>query len=177
MKYFFSSLLALSFIVSMTACSSVEIVRVTDDNRNSIEGLRFYRPVPYLLVTESAQAKKSKENTAASEYTYQIKYLPDKSEEYAIQTRYRFGSLKNSYKLEDGWNLTLVDVNADQKIPETIAAVGDLAASIAKAVTTLKLSPSATEEITVPPGLYSIEFDKKTGLVTRLVRVKVSVSD
>ena len=52
--------------ILMTGCAGVEITKITPKNADK-EGIRFYRPWPYLLVTEDANGKFQTQNI----YNYQ----------------------------------------------------------------------------------------------------------
>lgn len=56
----------------------------------------------------------------------EIKYLPDYNEEYSIRLRPGIGLGSLSLNLQDGWNLTSVNMQTDQKLPELLTAIGGL---------------------------------------------------
>ena len=65
----------------------------------------------------------------------EIKYLPDYNEEYSIKLRPGLGTGSLNFKLDDGWNLTSVGMQTDQKIPEIISSVANLVGAIRGAPT------------------------------------------
>jgi hypothetical protein len=133
----------------MAGCSGVEIKRVMS-NDSSTTGLRFYRPYPYLLVT-SEEGKTS--------LTVKVVYLPNLKEDYALSVTSRMGSVDAKFTLENGWNLTTYGAAIDPKTSEIISALtGSL-----KAVAGLP-GLKAVEELR--PGLYRLDFDEKTGLIS-----------
>jgi hypothetical protein len=142
------SLLAV-LILLVAGCAGVEVTRITDPNSNQ-EGVRFYRPHPYLWVTED----KEKDNLQGT-----IIWLPNKKEEYAIKVKSGIGSVDAKFKLADGWNLTDFGEVRDSKIPETITA---LTGSLKGLADILKLA----KEEELRPGLYILIFDDKTGLIS-----------
>ena len=145
-------LLALA-LFSFVGCAHLDIHK-TDDEKNPGEyGLRFYRPRPYLLVTLSDKG-----------CTPSIQYLPDYSQEYILHPHYWIGSLTFKPTLEDGWNLTAFDSTVDTKIPDTINALTGFMKSAAEIATKQK----AGEPASFGPGLYSMTFDKKSGLLTKI---------
>jgi len=179
----------------MTGCADVQVKKVTSDSQ---EGIRFYRPHPYLLVTREkvqkpsdqpkplAQKEKSKEGvrgktvastpppSADNVTTYiQVVWLPDKSENYAIKTKSGFGTVDATVKLDNGWQLTQFGGKIDSKVPETITA----ATGFLKALPGLTMgmiekegeAPAKPEMI--PPGLYRLEFDEIKGWVIGASRV------
>ncbi len=145
-------LLSLFFLpFFLFSCAVVTVKKVTPDNVNT-PGVRYYRPYPYLLVTNQSE--------------YKVIYLPKMDEEYSVSTSPGFGSAGASCKLVDGWNLTEYSDKLDSKVPETISAVSGLlkeAAAAAKGMTDLR---------GLSPGLYRFDFDKQTGFVTGLTCVK-----
>jgi len=64
-----NKLLVVTLLAMLAGCAGIKIVKVTDD---STEGLRFYRPEPYLIVTSSSTT---------------IQWLPNFKQEYAVQVR------------------------------------------------------------------------------------------
>jgi hypothetical protein len=127
------------------------------------DGIHYYRPKPYLLVTESltekpraAGGKPEKTESCVAE----IKYLPDYTQEYVIVPHYWLGSVALKPTLADGWNLTNFDSTVDTKVPETITAFANLAKAAAPGGVTslgagLKVTP-APPSGNVSPGLYAI---------------------
>ena len=99
-------------IFLMTGCAGVEIAKITSDNPYR-EGLRFYRPYPYLWVTKDKDG-----NLQGS-----ILYLPNKNEEYVIRVKSGIGSVDAKFTLENGWNLTGLNEVRDSKTPEMITAL------------------------------------------------------
>ena len=79
-------------IFLMVSCASVEITRITPENPYK-EGIRFYRPYPYLLVTKDKEGKNLESK---------IIYLPNKNEEYAIKVKSGIGTVDTKFTLEDG---------------------------------------------------------------------------
>lgn len=175
----------------MTGCTGVKVFKV---NSPAQEGVRYYRPKPYLFITGKAvpaeepqggptltiQQQSPLEVKQAAETAYsprclinqatylqdppvmalpevtlvpdqmsdhvdnnkpatftaeepplieismQLQYLPDFAEEYAIQYKPGLGSGKLKLTLENGWNLTSLDTEADQKTDEIIGSVASL---------------------------------------------------
>jgi len=179
----------LSAFFLLAGCAGVDVKKVTSGKE---EGIRFYRPHPYLLVTltpppttgaesgpSTADKPKPKQATPPADPTpatpdstgkvyMQIVWLPDKSENYAIEIRSGLGTIDSSFQLKDGWQLTQFGGKIDTKIPETIAAVSSLLQAAAGVPAKVmmgerRLAPAET----IKPGLYRLEFDK-SGMVTRI---------
>jgi hypothetical protein len=138
-------------LVAMSGCSTVEVKPFDGTYK---DGLRFYRPEPYLLVT------KDKDGIVQSA----IVYLPNKKEEYIVRAVPRLGTVDMKAALDGGWNLTSLGATIDTKIPETITALSGLA----QAAAGLR-GRSMTDE----PGLYRIEFDSTTGRVSTITKVPI----
>jgi hypothetical protein len=140
-------IVSLALAIVIAGCSTVKITKVFDSTYS--DGLRFYRPELYLLVTMDKDG-----NLQTS-----VIALPNKSEEYVIRPNVRFGAVEVNVTLESGWNLTQLGNKIDAKIPETISALtGTLQA--AGGIAALRTS------LPFEPGLYQIEFDKKSGIVS-----------
>ena len=142
----------LFLLVLLVACAEVMVKRVTPPNDANTTGVRYYRPYPYLLVTNQSE--------------YKVIYLPKMDEEYSVSTSPGFGSAGAACKLTDGWNLTEYSDKLDSKVPETINAVSGLLKEAAAA------AKGAIEPKGLPPGLYRFDFDKQTGFVIGLTCVK-----
>lgn len=136
-------------IVLLSGCASVEITRVTKDNPYK-EGIRFYRPYPYLLITKAKQA----ENLECK-----IIFLPNASEEYVVRMKSGFGSAEAKLTLENGWNLTQFGETRESNS-------ADMAAALTSSLSGLKEFLKMTQEKELSPGLYAFVFDEKTGLVS-----------
>jgi hypothetical protein len=136
-------------------CASVAVTRLTKD-ADYREGIRFYRPQPYLLVS-----------TKGSDRAAQIVWLPKKDEEYVLRVRQGLGAVDAKFALQDGWNLTEFGESRD---PQTADFLGG-AIGLAKTVEALALPPSFGD---LPPGLYGIEFDAATGLVRGIRRIDLT---
>jgi hypothetical protein len=151
------SLLSASIIL-ITGCAQVEVTRITPDHPYK-EGVKFYRPHPYLWVTRDTTGK----------LQGTIIWLPNKNEEYAITVSNGIGSVDLKYKLADGWNLTEFGEVLDSKFPESITA---LTGSLKELTGLAVAAPKGGLET----GLYSLMFDKVTGLVIEIRPVGVRPS-
>ena len=144
-------LYSLSLCIFLTiGCAGVEISKITPENPYK-EGLRFYRPYPYVWVTKDKDG----------DLQGIIVWLPDRSEEYVIRVKSGIGSVDSKFTLQDGWNLTGLNETRDSKTPEMINALrGSL-----KDLTGI-LKKAREEEF--HPGLYMLLFDDQTGLINGL---------
>lgn len=112
-------------------------------------GIRFYRPQPYILVSQTKDDKGSPTGNSIS-----VVYLPDPTQEYVIRVDAGFGSVSMKPTLTDGWNLVGLDTTIDTKIPETITAlVGAAKLGVAPGA---KQVPGHDVEETIKPGLYKL---------------------
>ena len=97
--------------LGLTGCAGYTVKPHPGDHD---EGLRFYRPEPYLLVTlkctESATAT-SKSTT--SEPTVTVVWLPAWDDEFAISTWSFLSKAEFAFVLGDGWRLTSVTAKTD----------------------------------------------------------------
>ncbi len=142
--------------VLLSACATVQITKVNDSTYK--DGLRFYRPDLYLLVT-----KDKEENLQTT-----VISLPNKNEEYVLRTTAGIGAVEMSAKLEGGWNLTEIGSKIDSKVPETITALTGVAQA-AGGIAALRSS------LPLKPGLYRIEFDG--GKVNKLKRIELAITE
>ncbi len=100
-------------IFLMVSCASVEITRITPENPYK-EGIRFYRPYPYLLVTKDKEGKNLESK---------IIYLPNNNDEYSIKVKSGIGAVDTKFTLEDGWRLTQFGETRDSKTVEMVNAL------------------------------------------------------
>jgi hypothetical protein len=137
-----------ALIVTASGCAAVKVRPA----KEGAEGVRFYPPHPYLLVSQS------KENGIQGT----IVYLPKVNEPYLVSVSSGFGSVDAKLTLENGWNLTQFGAVADSKSEALITALSGLLTSAgARGLLTRK-----DQELV--PGLYAIEFDATTGLAKSL---------
>ncbi len=99
-------------------------------------GVRYYRPKPYLFIS----AHETKDESIEEGFVdITMEMLPDFSEEYAIHIRTGLGQNKTSVTLEDGWNLTALNVDIDSNFDENFKAVTD---GVSKIVPTSLSNPN-----------------------------------
>jgi hypothetical protein len=153
-------LLLLPCLVLGIACAGVSVERIRSD-ADYRGGVRFYRPQPYLLVTDAKGAIETS-----------IVYLPKISEEYALRVRPGLNGVDAKAAFDQGWNLTSLGDARTNGAAEILTAVGGLARSAA-ALEGVLAEPSAP----LAPGLYAIEFDPVTGLARSLRRVNLAVEN
>jgi hypothetical protein len=113
--------------------------------------------------TDRAGGDKRQDNKIACDppilqkISMKLEYLPDFSEEYAINLKPGLGSGKFDFKLENGWNLTSLNAETDQQTAEIIGSIGSLIGSVASAVSPLEdggrngVNPKTSE---CPPTIY-----------------------
>lgn len=106
----------------LSACASVEVNRVTDYQQ---EGIRYWRPAPYLALQRITDKNKN------SVCTFKVLTLPDKSEEYAITIKAGLGAAKVTPTLYEGWRLDSLSTEIDSKTAENLNAVANLIKSVA----------------------------------------------
>jgi hypothetical protein len=140
---------SMATVVVAGGCARVSVTRLTDGRDTQTEGLRFYRPYPYLQVSE---AKGDQAGKGVLEY--KVIWLPDLSQEYVMQVRAGLGNAEFKPTLQDGWNLVAMDAKVDSKTAEIIQAAGGLIEKGAKLFTGTK-APTAP----VAPGIYRFIFD------------------
>jgi hypothetical protein len=78
------------------------------------------------LETKPVKELAAKEHVTLQKISMKLEYLPDFSEEYAINLKPGLGSGKFDFKLENGWNLTSLNAETDQQTDEIIGSIGSL---------------------------------------------------
>lgn len=152
----------LAMMLLAGGCAGVSVTRVRGD-ADYREGILFYRPAPYLLVTQG------REGLAAS-----VIYLPDVAQQYVFRVRQGLGNVTASAKFDGGWNLTELGDSRKDNSADLLAAVGGLGKVAAGAVaTTVSGLPGNTSGVKddLTPGLYRIRLDPVGG--ARLERVAI----
>lgn len=136
-------------LVAGCAYAEVRPVKTIDE-----EGIRFYRPWPYVWITLAKEG-------GGCEVS--IQWLPDMRKEYIIIPHPGIGSLTVSPTLTEGWNLTAMNITADSKASEMVTAISGMIGNIASAVIK-PATPNKKGEF--GPGLYRLVFGEKqfTGL-------------
>jgi hypothetical protein len=189
-------MVAAGLVLVLCGCASVKVVRVDPakvhgpyaEGKGETTGILFYRPRAYLMVTQGPAAKDAPSDKPGDKpvpgpggatpppapaekpvpkmptLSVEIVWLPDYSQEYEIQAHPGLGSVTMNPTLKDGWNLTGLSATVDSKTAELITAATGLASAVAKGV----LAERTSEPNVKPPcsGLYPIEMDRSTGLIT-----------
>lgn len=153
-------LLAISSLVS-TSGGCMPRVLVRPHPSPTDKGIRYYRPKPYLKVEPAEVAiDKSRSEIVPGLVRVSLAYLPDFSEEYAIDVRPGFGIANVDIKLEDGWNLTEIGQELDSQTDENLEAVGSILSAIGDVVPTASQQATASQHAftvtarNVPIGFY-----------------------
>lgn len=135
-------------------CTRVTVVRVPDPGDSSTEGFRFYRPYPYLAISETAEEKSGRPMLQ-----YKIIWLPDLSQEYAIQVRAGVGTVDFKPSFEEGWKLVGIDAKLDSKTDKIIEAASGFLEKGAKLFTGTKAAAQPLQ-----PGIYRFIYDRRPRL-------------
>ncbi|QDU04131.1 hypothetical protein V6x_38580 [Gimesia chilikensis] len=118
-------------------------VRVKKNPADNDKGIRYYRPKPYLFIypagsetTTYNEGKKEKMVAEKSDefVNIELQYLPDFSEEYAIDVRTGFGTANVEITLEDGWNLTGINQDLDSQTDENLQGIASVLQSASSIV-------------------------------------------
>jgi hypothetical protein len=139
-------------------------IRVTQNPRPCDNGIRYYRPKPYLFVSSSGElstttdkeGNKTVKTKPNEKYVnIQLQYLPDFAEEYALDVRPGLGVADVSLTLEDGWNLTAVNQKLDSQTDENITAAAELLKGVSGIVSP-GIGADSTKRST-PAGAYEMK--------------------
>jgi hypothetical protein len=118
--------LSCSFLLAIASgCAQVQVTRL-EKPTDYKQGVRFYRPRPYLWVTDAKE-----EATGDKFRKVTIIWLPDMTQEYVATWQTGLGTVNAQLTLQDGWNLIGLTGQADSKTAEIINAVSGLIPSIA----------------------------------------------
>jgi hypothetical protein len=145
--------LILMTLALLCGCSKVVVEKY--DPATYSDGIRFFRPQPYILVS---QTKDDKGNFTGNSIS--VIYLPDPGQEYVIREEVLLGSISMKPNLTDGWNLVGLETTADSKIPETITAlVGAAKLGVAPGA---RQVPGRDIDESIKPGLYKLVLPAQT---------------
>jgi len=150
-------------LLSWMGCASVKVEPVQPGA--NADGLRFFRPAPYLLVATTEAGQSGKPGQANRKVTYQLIWLPDYSKEYRIHHTGFIGSASLKVKLDSGWQLTELGIDRDTKAPDMVKE----GTGLAKA---LGVAASAKNGEELGPGLYRLQYGAD-GNVESLEKVRV----
>lgn len=128
-----ASVAAVVLVVTVFGCAPR--VRVKKNPTARDQGIRYYRPKPYLLVSPAGETTTSGDKAVTKPtdryVSLELKYLPDFGEEYSINVCPGLGSANVSVSLEDGWNLTSINQELDTQFDENLGAVASLVGAVA----------------------------------------------
>ena len=116
-------------------------------------GVRYYRPKPYLFIKPMAD----RDGRPVDGYvTLEQVTLPDFGEEYSIHVRSGLGTNDTEIRLEDGWNLTALNIDIDSQFDENLKAVAEVIEAVPRATAAGRgeLPALAVRATNVPLGLY-----------------------
>ncbi len=135
--------LLLVMLAMLTGCASVVVKKIPTGS--TMDGIHFYRPAPYLMVSSDA----------SKELQFKIVWMPDKSEEYIIQAKPGLGSVSFNPTLENGWNLTGLNATVDTKTAEILTALPGLISGAAG----MRAAPVEGKKFNIEPGMYPLRFE------------------
>ncbi len=144
--------LPLLFLLLAPGCLLPRTLVVKDPGPQD-RGVRYYRPKPYLLVKPLVNAKSGE--PVPGFVTLETTMLPDFSEEYSIHVRAGLGVNETQIKLDNGWNLTSLNVNVDSQFDNNLSAMADILGAIPTPTSGSQATGSmAVPATNVPLGLY-----------------------
>lgn len=83
-----------------------------------------------IKISGNMNAKQPAPDNLFTKVVIEIKYLPDYNEEYSVKLTPGIGQGKLEFKLDDGWNLTSVGIQTDQRLPELISSIASLVSAV-----------------------------------------------
>jgi hypothetical protein len=111
------------------------------------------------MISEAVVADGKPEKPGKPMLQYKIIWLPDLSQEYAIQVRPGLGTVDFKPTFEEGWRLVGIDAKIDSKAKEIIEATSGLIAKGATLIPGLKAPPQELR-----PGIYRFIYDMRPKL-------------
>lgn len=135
-----TTLIGCAFLIS--GCAEVQVKHV--DDADASDGVHFYEPRPYLLVSDAQ--KMGEKGNVEHQFTSQIIWLPDHSRRYVVKIKPGWGTVDGSVKLQNGWMLDSLGSKMDSKGPETATAIAGLVREATAAASR------------TPQGLYLIDL-------------------
>ncbi len=139
----------------VAAAGCVPRVLVRKDPGPHTKGIRYYRPKPYLFIAPAGEKTVTTPLNPTEESTTKtvtvptdefvsidLQWLPDFSEEYAIDIRTGFGTNATELTLEDGWNLTALNTKLDSQTDENINAFANLLESVGSLAAPVGMNPA-----------------------------------
>lgn len=148
------------FLLCLLASGCTPRVIVRAHPQPDDRGIRFYRPKPYLKVEPAEVAiEKNQTSIVPGLVRISLAYLPDFSEEYAIDVRAGLGIANVGIKLQDGWNLTEISQQLDSQTDENTKAFASLLSAVGDVIPTSNNGDrNATPSFTVPSRNVPIGF-------------------
>ena len=151
-------------VLTVLAAGCTPRTFVRKDPQPCDRGVRYYRPKPYLKVAPHVDKQGKPSDMFVS---VDLAYLPDFSEEYSIHVRSGLGTNDTSITLDQGWNLTQLNVDIDSKTAENVEAVGSLLSGAADFAAAAKASVTddrfIVQATNVPIGYYEAVIGKHCG--------------
>lgn len=154
-----------SFVICFSCAPQIKVVPLSKEakERNVNNGIPYYLPKPYLLITRNFEsiytnedvvpdntASKSSNSTSTTTstptvkqndppdrdvFSYQIIYLPDTSEKYGIKISRGTGTFSSKISIVDGWKFVGINLETDSKTAETIKGIGQAMRDLASLAT------------------------------------------
>jgi hypothetical protein len=139
-------------VATLAGCTPRTIVKKNPGPTDT--GVRYYRPKPYLMVKPAVNRNGE---PIPGYFSLEPTMLPDFAEEYSIHVRSGLGTNKTSVTLQDGWNLTQLNVDVDAQADETLRAAAEVIKGIPTSDPGAGFGPQQRIEVrgtNVPLGLY-----------------------
>ena len=133
-----ASIVCAAFALLAAGCATVTIEKVAGGQPR--DGLHFYRPEPYLLVTDDNK-----------QLSTRVIYLPNRAEEYVVRPHVFLAKQEFNVKLQDGWNLVDFGHTADASPAATLDAINGTIGSFV-----IPRGPASSGLLA--PGLYRFVF-------------------
>lgn len=165
MQSFLRLFLVFPLFFVVAGCTSGTFFVKNTGKMDSPDGIPYYSPQPYLLVSHVVDPK-----TKTIVSTARVFYLPDPAQKHFILVKKGSGTFEGSIHLEDGWRLTAINQKSDTKTAETIEAISSIPKTLLS--TAGKTYTPRFEEEEQRPSIQPFHLYKIDLQHNRLVEVK-----
>lgn len=140
----------LAILASVVGC--LPSTRVHKHPSDDDQGVRFYRPKPYLFVKPMVDKSGQPVNGFV---TLETVMMPDFGEEYSIHVRPGLGSNETKIVLADGWRLEGLNVDVDANVDDNLEAIAELVSVVPRLTASANdVGAMAVRATNVPLGYY-----------------------
>jgi len=119
-------------VMGIGGCRAVHVTKIDPSSYeagDTLPGVVYYKPEPYLEITASPKVDKDM-NVTGYQTSSRIIYLPNPKSAYAINSGRSGGTNSLDLTLKDGWMLSGIKGTTDPQIDEGIKAIAELVGKV-----------------------------------------------